>query len=303
VALSVPLRLFLLRWLSVVLLGVPGFLGAASAIGDSAGRSPFFTESPRPMPIFEILFWGRRIPGLAWAAVAASGLAVWLAGLFLTAGAARVLQPNAAERGSVWRAAIDAGSRAFLPYLRIAACAALAIAAMNVLLRFADRRLTDHAVTASWTGQAMLELYAGRGVLLFAWATLVGVLAFWSHVLVAADRRRLVRRLIRLVPGVILRRPGRALFAQMAAGTLSLAIGGVTLALWLQTRHARPLLWLALWVITLAAQSALWLWRVHACSVCWASSELGGLRETPDEPWHVFRRLWSWGRRWRRSPG
>lgn len=291
------LRLFLLRWLSIAILGLPGLLGAAYAIGDSGGRSPFFTEAPRPMPLMELVYWVRQVPGLAWGALAASGLAVWLVGLFLTAGAAEILRRDAAARPSVWRAMVDAGSRALFPNLRIAAAALVAIGAMSAALRFAARRLSDHAVVASWTGQTLLYVSAGRFATLLVWAAFIGALAFWCHVIVAADRRRLVRRMVTLVPGVVRRRPLRALLAQMGVGALSQLIGGVTLGLWAQSRHAAPLVWLALWGAALAAQSALWLWRVRACCLTWASSELDDLRAAPDEPWHAFRRLRSHLRR------
>jgi hypothetical protein len=295
-------RLFLLRWLSLAVLGLPGFLGVASALRDSSARSPFFTQAPRPMPLVELRYWLGQLPDLVWVALAASALLAWLAGLFLTAGAVEILGPRRAPVRSVRRAVVDAGPRALFPNLRIAGAAGLAIAVGSAALRFAARRVADHGIVASWTGKTVFLVYASRYASLLVWASFVGALAFWCHVIVAGDRRRLARRTLALVPALVRRAPARALLVQMAVGSLSLAIGGVTLALWAQSSRAAPLLGLALWAAGAAAQSALWLWRVQDCCRLWTRPELDDLRRAPDEPWRLVRRLWSRLRRPHRAP-
>lgn len=295
-------RLFLLRWLSLAVLGLPGFLGAFSAIRDSSARSPFFTQAPRPMPLVELRYWLAQLPDLVWVALAASALLAWLAGLFLTAGAVEILRPSRSPARSVRRAVVDAGLRALFPNLRIAGAAALAIGVVSAGLRFAARRVADHGIAASWTGRTVFLVYASRYTSLLVWATFAGALAFWCHVIVAADRRRLARRTLALVPALVRRVPVRALLVQMAVGSLSLAIGAVTLALWAQSSRALPLLALALWAAGTAAQAALWLWRVQDCCRIWAHPALDDLRRAPDEPWRLFRCLFRWLRRFRRAP-
>lgn len=284
-------RLILLRWLLWIAAGLPGLAAAAQAIGDAGARSPYFADAARPFPAVELGLWVQELPGSIWGAFLAATALAWVGNLFLTAGAVDLLRPGRQAPARVWRTVIDAGVRSLLPFLRVAVLAALWLAIATRLAGTAFDRLGDHAALAGWTGRTtVLALPLAHGILWLFLAAAIGSAALWGKVIVAAQRRRRVRRLHGIVPRLWRRRPLRAFILQVAAGLASLLPGAAVLYAWLQSPHLASPLWPAAWAAVLLAQSWVWHWRLRACLLTWEEASLSDLRATPDRPWGLPRR-------------
>jgi hypothetical protein len=172
----------------------------------------------------------------------------------------------------------------------VAVLALLFLALGTGALDFVFDRLARHAKVAGWTGEtAHFVLPLARAAAWVAWASLVGSFAFWGRVILAADGRQRVRRLLGIVPRLFWRRPVRALLAHATVGVVLFG-GASVLVAWGQS--ARIDAWCRAPVGRRSAgQSWIWHWRMRA--------SLRSGRTTPwptwesDEPRHIFRRLWS----------
>ena len=152
-------------------------------------------------------------------------------------------------------------------------------------------RLIDHGQLAGWTGETLFTVVQLRGVVLLLVASAIGVAAMWCRVILASGDRRFVRRMNTVVPRVGWRHPFQGILLPMALGIGSLLLGAWVLFSWRQSGAGATGLWSALWLAVLLVQSWIWHWRLRICCTVWDDPRHDRLRETPDEPWHVFRRL------------
>ena len=57
--------------------------------------------------------------------------------------------------------------------------------------------------------------------------------------------------------------------------------------------------WFAVWIALLVVQAGAWHWRLRTLRLIWSGPEVQDLRERPDAPWDLLRRL---ARRFRPAP-
>lgn len=292
------IRLIASRWVLAILAALPGILAARAALDESAGRQPWFTGAPDPLPLPQL---GKILHELEPAVpVLMAGVVVaWVAQLLLTAAAVEALDPRRAP-GPVrlWRGVFDTGAGFLWVYLRISLCAAAVLLVGARIAGIVFERLADRADLAGWTAEAIVyRLGIGRVALLLAWAGLTGLFAWWGRVIVIRDGRRYVRRLLTMVVRVCWRWAFQGVIVPWAVGATSVIAGAAVLVAWRQSPGTGGA-WFALWLGLLLMQSYLWHWRLRTLCLIWASSGLDDVRATPDEPWHVFQRI---ARRLRRS--
>ncbi len=292
-------RLIVLRWLLQVAVALPGIAIGTGALGDALGRRPYFAEAPDPLPLLPLARFLAGVPGSVWGALAVGAVIGWLVSLMLTAAAVEILDPDRPpERIRVWRRISDTGRRFCFPYLRVALAALLAVVIGGGLIAATFERLSEHGRLAGWTGYTLaIQLPFAWTALVLAWASVVGVLAMWCRVILVADGRRRVRRLWPVVPRLWWRRVFSGLVFHCGLSVASLLLGGVTLFAWRQSPSS-GVAWFVVWQGVLLLQAVLWHWRLRACRLVWAARSLDDLRNTADEPWHLFRRL---RRRFRRQ--
>ena len=135
-------------------------------------------------------------------------------------------------------------------------------------------------------------------LLLLAWAGVVGACAWWSRVIIVRGGRRYVRRLLTVVPRVAWRNPVQGFLLHWLLGAGSVLLGAAVLVAWRQAPGVATG-WFAGWLVLLLVQAAVWHWRLRMLSLIWSRPTLDDLREKPDAPWGVFRRLKSRFRRGR----
>jgi hypothetical protein len=291
-------RLIAVRWALSIAAALPAMLATRATLDQVAGRQPWFTDAPDPLPLPQLV----KILGQLGPAVPASVagvIAAWLATLLVTAAAVEILDPGRApEPVRLWRSTIDTGTRFLWVYLRISLCAAvlLGLGARGVTSVF--EMLANHAKVAGWTAVTIVDvLGVGRVALVLAGAGLVGVLAWWCRVISVGDQRRYVRRLPTMVARVGWLWAAQGVILPWIVGTASLIAGGAVLFAWRQS-PGDGTAWFVFWLGLLLAQAYLWHWRLRTLCLIWGSTGLDDVRGTPDEPWHAFRRL---RRRW--APG
>lgn len=281
-----------LRWLLWILTALPGVMAGAAGMAEDGARRPFFTEAARPFPIIELSEWLRDLPGGMFGLLLAGAGLAWLGNQLLTATAVEVFGRSRAEPARVWRTLFDSATRCFWPFLRIAVLAALWAALGSRVLSFVFDRLWQHAKLAGWTGETVIVTLPRTYALLWLlWMSLVGACALWGRVIVAADRRRRVRRLLGIVPRLGWRKPFGGVLLHMLTGNASLLLGAVVLAAWRQSGTTAPGWWIGLWAVVLLLQSCVWHWRLRVCRLMWDDPRLADLRAVPDEPWRWLRRL------------
>jgi hypothetical protein len=235
-----------------------------------------------------------------WGALTAGVVAAWVGNLFLTAGAVELLGGISETKVRVWRTVIETGTRSLWVFLRLAVLGAMLIFGGAKLLGVFFDRLIDHGAAAGWTGHLLVrDLALAHGMLLLTWATLVGVMIWWCKVIAVADDRRLIRRLPPMVLRLWWRRPLQGLVFHVVLSVVTVFTSAAVLFTWRQSA-AGVGGWIVLWLVVLGFLAFVWHWRLRACRLVWAAADLQDLREQPDEPWHLPRRLW---RRLRASIG
>jgi hypothetical protein len=260
------LRVTLARWLLWIAAPLAGVRVARQTLESSIAREPYFADPSAVLGVVHLVSLARRLwPALLALAVSA-GLA-WIVLQLLTAGALLRLERGRPERTSLWRAIWDGGSRALLPYLRVALAAAL----LSGLGAFALARgfdwLEDHGERAGWTGKTLArDLPLVRALLTGLWISLVGVFAFWLRVLVVRERRPRVRVAVRGALRLCLRRPLAALAFHWSVAVATVAVQGAVLLAWQAAAEPAPAggAWLGLWLAVLLASAYAWQWRLRA---------------------------------------
>lgn len=291
-------RLIAARWVLAILAALPGIFAARAALDASAGRQPWFTEAPDPLPLPQLI---KILAELAPAVpVLVAGVVVaWLVQLLLTAAAVELFDPRAAP-GPVrlWRGTIDTGTRFLWVYLRISVSAAVLLFVGGLIVDAVFEKLADRAEVAGWSGTTIIYgLGIGQMALLLTGAGLVGLCAWWSRVIVVGGGRRYVRRLPTMLVRVCWRWSFQGLILPGTVGMASVLAGAAVLFAWRQSPGTGTV-WFVLWLGLLLVQAYLWHWRLRTLCLIWFSTGLDDVRATPDRPWHMFRRI---RRRLRRS--
>ena len=259
------LRVTLARWLLWIGAPLAGAAYARRALESTVAREPYFTGASAALDIAQLLEFARRLRPALLVLVAGAALS-WIALQFLTAGALLRLERGKPERLSLWRALWDGGSRALLPYLRVALVAGVSSGLGAVALARAFGALGEHGEAAGWTGKTLVrDLPLARALLTLLWVSFVGVFAFWLRVLLVRERRPRVRvaawRALRLCA----HRPLAALAFHWGVGAGTLAAQGAVLLAWQESARAAPSSpWLALWLAVLLASAYAWQWRLRA---------------------------------------
>lgn len=290
------LRLILLRWLLWIAAALPGVGVAAGSLGDAVANRPEFTRAPDPLPLVGLGRLLAEIPGAAWGVLLAGAIVAWLGNLLLTAGAVEVLGANEGGRPRpvklrVLRTVFEVGTRSLWVYLRIALLALVLILIGGRLLGWVFEKIADHGELAGWTARGRWwNLPLVQGLLLFGWMNLVGLWAWWSRVIAVVDGRRYVRRMPGLVLRVCWRRPVQAVLLHLVIALFSMTVGAAVLFAWRQSA-AGPVGWIVLWLAVPLMHAYVWHWRIRACRLIWTTPDHSDLRDVPDRPWHVFRRL------------
>ena len=291
-------RLIATRWVLAILAALPGIFAARAALDDSAGRQPWFADAPDPLPLPQMLeILGQLGPAVP--VLMAGVLVAWLVQLLITAAAVEVLDPRRAP-GPVrlWRGTFDTGSRFLWIYLRISLCAVVLLVAWARIVGFVFEKLADRAEVSGWTATTIIYgLGISRVTLLLAGAGLIGLCAWWSRVIVVTGGRRYVRRLLTMLVRTCWRWAFQGVIVPCVVGAASVLAAAVVLFVWRQSPGTGTI-WFVLWLGLLLVQAYLWHWRLRALCLIWSSTALDDVRATPDESWHVFRRVW---RRVRRS--
>lgn len=259
------LRIALARWLLWIAAPLGGVRYAQRVLESSVAREPYFVAASGALDVVELIELARRLrPALL--ALAASALLTWLLLQLLTAGALIRLERGRRERVSLWRACWDGGSRALLPYLRVA-CLAAALGALGAgLLSRIFAALAEHGEAAGWTGRTLVrDLPLARALLTGAWVTLVGIFAFWLRVLLARERRPRVRVAAGRALRLCVRRPFSVLCFHWVVAVATLAAQGAVLLAWQDAPSPAPApRWLAVWLAVLLLSAYAWQWRLRA---------------------------------------
>ncbi len=285
-------KLMTLRWLLFVVAALPGLAAGIGGIGESLANRPYFVEAPDPLPMFPLFRMLGRLPGSVWGMLVLAAVVAWLGNLLLTAGAVALFGTASDGRPKVWRTVFGAGTQVLWAYLRIALIAVVLAALGARIVGAIAERLLDHGSQAQWTLHAKFLVQVGRGLATLCWLTLVGVFAWWCRVIVVADERHRVRRLLTVVPRLWRRRPVGALALHFLLALGGLLAGTGVLFAWRQS-SAGALGWTLLWLAVLAGLSFLWHWRLRSGRLLWSNPDLVDLRAVPDAPWRLPSRLYA----------
>ena len=284
-------RLIATRWLLSILAALPVMTAAKAALSDSVGKQPWFTEAPDPLPLpqfFGVMGEiGPAVPVMLFGVVLA-----WLFHQILTAAAIEIFDPRR-EPGKVrlWRTMVDKGWSYLLVFLRVSLFAFIFLAIGARVLAFVFERLAERGAVEGWTGKTLvLTLPIVHALLLLAWAGIVGACAWWSRVILLRGGRRYVRRMLTLVPRVLWRSPIQGFLLHWVLGAASVVLGAAVLFAWRQAPGVATV-WFVAWLLLLVVQAAVWHWRLRMLSLIWSCSAFDDLRDKPDAPWGVFRRL------------
>lgn len=300
----VPRRGFLglvgLRWGLIVLTSLPGAMVAARSLSAGPARSPWFTDAPTPLPVAQQYAMFSEISGASWWLWLVGASFTFFLGQIVTAGALQVLGPSdETDDVGVWRAVFHDGLRRIWPLLRI-----VGLALFFQLFGLALIRLGFSAL-GKWGNQEQWSLYS-QGIVLplaqlgcwLVWATMVGACAHWCRVVLVADDRRRVRRVVPMVLTVLLKRPlGTWVFHGLLHVT-SLGLGVAVLVGWRQSASGQ-LWWAVGSLLGLLLQAYVWVALQHSGRWVYSEARWDQLRQTPDEPFGWWGRLRA---RLRRAP-
>lgn len=283
-------RIVIARWLVFLLAAVPGVLAATSGLAGSIGRSPWFEGARSPLDVERTLVALREGSAAGAGALGVGLLVCWVVLQWLTAAAARALDPARSPAPDVRLELFEDGPRLFLRYLRVVAFAAVALLAGAWAIDAAFEAIGDAAARAGasletrWIDLPLLQVLVNG-----SWASLVGVAGFWAKIVVAADDRRYIRRLPWTVLRLLARRPVSAVgFHLVCFGSVLVLQAS---ALWSWRQSERTAVWIVLWLLLLFLAAFVWQVRVRAALLVWRGGGLDDLRAVPDAPWGAFRRL------------
>lgn len=292
------LKLVFARWLVGIVAMLPGTLAGIDALSSGAAAEPYFSGAPQPFPLLVFVEFAGRLPGGMWGLLALGAAVAWIVNQWLTVAAVRILDRSSTAAPRVWRAMIDVGTQYLGRYLRVAAFAAAWLLGAVALVNRAFEWLADHGTLAGWSGQTLLlTLPMTRALVLLALASAVGTVGLWCRVIVVHGERHCVRRLHQVVPRLAWRAPVQGILLSMLLSAFSLAAAALVVLAWRQSGVGAIGLWLPLWLAVLLGQSYVWHWRIRTCLELANQGLAAAWSTVPDEPWHVFRRLWEFLKR------
>ncbi|ANM30367.1 hypothetical protein ABI59_13485 [Acidobacteria bacterium Mor1] len=275
------------RFLLFAMAAIPGVMMLRGGLTHNIGRSPWFADAPDPLPLQQFLSMSSQVPRQGVGMAMAAALFSLLIGWFLAAGLVDLLARGRRDGEPLSRQVGAAGSLGFLPFLRVALLGLAFHGSLAGGTAMVFERLVDHGYLAGWSGKTLSrDLFWMRiGVTLFA-MHLVGVFAFWCRVVIVADKRRYVRRVIGLVLSLSWRAPLRGFAAHLFLGLLLTLADAWLIVAWRQSALPTDR-WLAAWLLMLAVASVVWAWRLHAAVLLWTSSRFDDLRSVPDAPFGI----------------
>ncbi len=282
------LRLVGVRWVVSILAALPATMAAKGALSTAATR-PWYTEAPDPLPLPQF-FGVMGELGAVMPLVVVGAIVAWLAHQLLTAAAIEILDPaRGAEPIRLWRAMVKIGWRYLLIFLRVSLFALVFLLIGSRVLSWIFDGLAERGAVQGWTGKTLvLTLPILHGLLLLAWAGIVGAWAWWSRVILLHGRRRYVRRMVGIVIRTVWRSPLQGFVAHWILGIASVLAGAAVLFAWRQSPGVATG-WFLLWLLLLLVQAFVWHWRLRTLHLIWACSSFDDLRARPDAPWGVFR--------------
>ena len=119
--------------------------------------------------------------------------------------------------------------------------------------------------TRGWSAKAThIDLPLWTALVALAWASAVGVYAFWSRVVIVVERRRSVLGVIPTLMDLTLSRPLAFMAFHWLLSVVSLAVASWVLVAWRQSPSG-PGAWFVLWLAVLLLQSFVWHWRLRVC--------------------------------------
>ena len=282
------LRLCGLRFGYLALLAAPAWWFSRSAVTDGPGRSSELAAQLGDMGLAAMLESVRAAaPGISVGAVCVVlGLGL---DLILTGGALELCGPGGPPARGMWRALRSGGARHFWPLLRvrIAASAAALVGCLCLAL------IGLGAAAAQSSPAPLLGALPPTLLAMSVWLALVGAGSHWCRVVVVADERRFVRRVVPIVARLWWRQPLRGPLFHALAIALVVAGGGAILARW---RGSDPvgsgelLPWVLAWALVTWVHAWVWCGFQRAGRLIWAAERFADLRATPDSGWRRARR-------------
>jgi hypothetical protein len=273
-----------------ILAALPGIM-AANATLSEVGTKPWFTRAPDPLPLPQFLGVMEQVSGV-FPVLFLGAVLAWVFHQMLTAAALEIFDPRRTPgQVRVWRTFIDSGWRYLLTYLRVALFALLFLGIGARIISMIFDRLADQGAVEGWTGQTLIyTLPVARVLVLLAWAGVVGVLAWWSRVILTLGGRRYVRRMLTLVPRIVWRSPVSGFLLHWLLATASVLLAVFALFAWRQAPGVATG-WFVAWILLLLIQAGVWHFRLRAMSLTWSLTGFDDLRGKPDTPWGLFGRL------------
>jgi hypothetical protein len=279
-----------MRWVLIVLAGLPALISAGGAVEGSVAVRPYFADSIGRLPVGQL---ARLLGELGGSVGGLIGLAVLLAVVgqqVLTAGALAWIDRDAERggRGGVFRSVLNDGAPWIWGMLRVVLLAALlAVVGIGILNGLFDR-ISDHGHAASWTGWTLIVLLPGLQVMLtLVWLLGVGAFAMWCRVVMLADGRRRVRSAALIAWRVCWRCPFAAPARYVVVMGGATLLGAAVLIVWRQLPPADLLIarmWALAWLLALLVQAAAWYHVLLSARRMYAGWLFDDLRARPGEP-------------------
>ena len=296
-------RLVLLRMGLVLLASGPAFAVSRSGISAGAATRPYYTDVEGPLPVVHAMRFLREIPDAYVPALLAGVVLAVLFDQLLSAGALASLRSPSTAGRRVWSTVRREGPRHLPAFLRLLVLAAVVSALGIFALDAGFDRLGLAGHRAGWSASTLFLVLPGlEGLTVAVWLGLVGAWVLGCRVLTVIDARRRTGRTALLTLAVWRRRPlgGPALY--VAVTLLAQLATGALLVGWRQSPPGSlgaGTLWVALWLVGMAAHSAVWVGLHRAGILLYTSGELSDLRARPDAPFGWLARLRTLVRRWR----
>lgn len=286
--------LIALRCVALLILTGPFMLLVRRGLSDDVARVGELTQpSPPSLTVFAAVLGD--ISPMAWAAALGGCVLWWLVEPWLSATLLAVTVAKGRPR--VWRHLWDEAWPRLPVLLRVSAVGITVSGLGAAGISWLFSQWHDHAqVEGANASTTLVWLPVAQAALTLSWWVAVGLFALWCRVLVMADGRARLRRVIALVPRVWVRAPIRS-FLLLWALTLAVQVcGAVLIPL---AAPGSPLgRSVILWIGYVLLQMLLWHGALRSSRLLYAEPSFEAVRSRPDAPWGWLAKLWGWmGRR------
>lgn len=283
------LRLIALRVVTLLLFSLPALLAARCGITDQIGHDPRLV--PAEPQAFEVV--SAVLRDLPPAALLSAGLAAALFWLFeqaLVASTLILLSPAlTAGPTRIWATLWGRGWPQVSTFIRVGLVDLVLAAGGLSIVSLIGTRLDRAADAGGWRGITQVVVMPGLVILLaWLWLTVVGTFGLWCRVLIVADGRRRVRRVLLLALRALYRAPFRGLGAFVAIAFGSHLLGAVFLVVQAPGKGG-SLVASSTWLVYLLVQAYVWHWLLHAGRRLYAEKRFAAVREGSDQPFGVWR--------------